>query len=84
MKNALINIGPPAVESLIEILHDENTSIRLIAIEALGHIKDSHAVEPLIKTLKENDDSIRLAAIEALGLIKDARAVAPLIRILID
>ena len=80
---ALVEIGEPAVEPLIEALKNENSQVRGRAAFALGGIGDIRAVEPLIEAL--NDTSIiRSNAAAALGKIGDARAVEPLIKVLDD
>jgi len=74
---ALVEIGEPAVEPLIDALKNENIDIRQRAAFALGNIGDKRAVEPLIEAL--NDELVRSNAATALGKIGDARAVEPLI-----
>ncbi len=81
---ALVNIGEPAVEPLIEALKDGNANFRYMAAEALEEIGDRRAVEPLIEALKDKDFTVRGMAASALGNIKDARAVEPLIKALKD
>ena len=64
-QKALIKIGKPAVESLIEALHRKE--YRCLAISALGDIKDIRAINPLLDILKIDDGSyfyiLRLAVI---------------------
>ncbi len=60
----LINIGKPAVVSLINALKDNNFEIRQSAAKALGEIGDAKAVEPLIASVVDKD--LRLTAVEAL------------------
>lgn len=57
--SALINIGTPAVEPLIELLEDENPELRGSAVAALGEIRDERAIEPLIQALKDEDAEVR-------------------------
>ena len=59
-----------AVESLIEVLGDEDHHIRLDAADALGEIGDKRAVEPLTEALKDKDRNVREAAKNALKEIK--------------
>jgi len=82
--DALVKIGKPAVNPLIEVLNDKNKDIRLVAVVALGEIKDKRAIPPLIEALKDEDWCVRFAAAKALGEIKDKRAVSPLIEALKD
>ena len=79
----LAGLGGSAVESLIQVLKDEDRDVRTGAAEALRKIGEP-AVDPLIKALKdENSDAlVREVAAECLGEIGDARAVEPLIQAL--
>ncbi len=87
-KEALIKIGKPSVEPLIQVLHEHSsmsvrdTDIRKSVVEALGRIGDKRAVKPLFQFLKDEDKSIRYAVDEALKKIGDAGVVEPFIQIL--
>jgi len=74
-----IEIGAPAVDSLIAVLKGNEGEVRLAAIETLGKIGDARAVVSLIVALKDDSGDLRQASTEALGKIGDARAVEPLI-----
>lgn len=79
-KEMLLKSGRIAVPHLIRLLKSNNTVAQSLAIEILGHIKDSRAVEPLCAILKiKKTWDIRMKAPEALGEIGDDRAVDPLI-----
>lgn len=58
LKQALISIGAPAVEPLIETLQNTDPYLQEFAISALGEIKDPRAVSPLIAMLKESNNHI--------------------------
>jgi HEAT repeat protein len=73
-----VEIGRPAVDSLIDALKHPDALIRQLAARGLGQIRDARAVEPLIASLKGRED-VRAAAATALGEIDDERAVEPLI-----
>jgi HEAT repeat protein len=79
---ALQMVGLPAVEPLISVIkNDQSSPVCDAAIEALGNIGDVRAVEPLIAILKQSNYS-RIpgdVAAEALGNIGDKRAIDPLI-----
>jgi|GEM_PF-3286875 len=77
----LAKLGKPAVEPLIALLTDTNSSARFSAVRPLGKLGDTRAVEPLIGLLKDDNlDQIRRQFVEeALGELRDARAVEPLI-----
>jgi len=61
---ALVKIGKPAVEPLLEELANEEKDIRERVVWALGEIGDARAVEPLIALLE--DWSVRSTAAESL------------------
>ncbi len=82
--NALVKIGPSAVQSLIKALGDENLTTRWNAARALGDIGNPQAVQSLIKSLADADRSVRGFAALALGQIGDPSAVQPLIKALGD
>jgi len=68
---ALVKIGKPAVESLIEVLNDRENIARQVAAEALGRIGDKRAVEALAQVMRtDGNDDVRKAAKEALEKIK--------------
>ena len=80
---ALVDLGPPAVERLVNALKDKNDVIRKQAIIALGRIKDAAAVDPLIEMLKDPDWFARLTAAAALEKIGDERgrqAIKPMMK----
>jgi HEAT repeat protein len=64
--DALVKIGPPAVEPLISLLKDENSYMRSFAAKALGELGDKRAVQPLVEVLKDEDEQVRKWATEAL------------------
>lgn len=79
VKDALVSIGAPAVEPLIDTLRDDATyvllsngsklEIRQEAAETLGRIKDVRAVKPLITALPDNDVAFSMDASIALANI---------------
>jgi HEAT repeat protein len=82
---ALIKIGPAALEPLTNALKDISPFVRAAAAEVLGEIKDPRAVEPLIRAvLRDSYEYTRAAAAWALALMEDPRAIAPLITALSD
>lgn len=79
---ALGEIGPkaaPAIAALILALeHDEDSTVRTHAVEALGQIGDPEAIPIFIAALENQDDSIRWSAIGALeSLGHKAKAAVP-------
>ena len=83
--DALGQIGPAAVATLIEALKDEDVVVRYLAAVALGRIgpEAKAAVPALIEALKDEDANVRRSAAVALGQIGPA-AVATLIEALKD
>jgi HEAT repeat protein len=75
---ALVMIGEPAVDPLIEYLTkaEDFSRIRISAI-TLGEIGDKRAVEPLIKVMRKGQPIPDIAT--ALGKLRDTRAIKPLI-----
>jgi HEAT repeat protein len=77
---ALVQIGGPALESLLPVLTTPDPDVRKFVVDILGDIRDTRAVPGLIIRLDEDtDENIRVAAAEALGKIRDTRAVDPLL-----
>ena len=69
-----------AVPALLTVLNDENPTVRLAAVEALGNLEDPRAVDALVQALRTDADArVREAAANALGEIDSARAVPGLI-----
>ena len=75
---AVVQIGEPAVESLISALQDESRRKGYHAASALGKIGDIRAVKPLIKAVKYARFNINIIS-EALRAIGE-----PAVEILID
>jgi HEAT repeat protein/protein-S-isoprenylcysteine O-methyltransferase Ste14 len=76
---ALEEIGEAAVEPLIELLHDPDSSLRQIAANTLGTIGSETVVAPLIASLSDPDGDVRFWAAGSLGRLRAVEAVAPLI-----
>jgi HEAT repeat protein len=55
-KDALVEIGTPAVEPLIEVLNHDNPDIRFMAVRVLGELADPRAVEPLETMIETEPD----------------------------
>ncbi|MCG3226327.1 MAG: HEAT repeat domain-containing protein [Candidatus Heimdallarchaeota archaeon] len=81
--SALIEIGEPVIEPLIDTLKDEDKDIRYMAAKALEVI-GYQAVDPLIIELGNNRSRVRVCATETLGKIGCTKAIEPLIATLKD
>jgi HEAT repeat protein len=49
--------GEPAIQGLMEALHDKNPDVRVIAIEALGNLNAKEALPSLRRLLDDNERS---------------------------
>ena len=81
VKEELLQIGKPAVDTLISSLQKEkiSTSQRDLIISVLSDIGDPKAVEPLITILNDNNVAYKSNVVGALGRLCDSMAVEPLI-----
>jgi HEAT repeat protein len=72
------------VPFLMDLLQDNDASVKVIAATALGQMKSATATAKLIERLIDNKEapSVRSAAASSLGLIKAETAVQPLIEAL--
>jgi len=53
---ALVEIGKPAVESLLSALESTSKEVQISAAKSLGRIGDTRAIQPLIELLTESFD----------------------------
>ena len=79
-RNALLETGRSAVESLIEALGDKDGRVRWQSAWALGRLKSTEAVEPLLEALEDPDWMIRDEAAVALVRINSKKAAGPLLQ----
>jgi HEAT repeat protein len=73
---ALVNIGPPALQPLLEALFSENRTVRLYATYALGEIRDPKGARGVLKMLQDPDPLVVDTAAVALVAIGE-RSVIP-------
>jgi HEAT repeat protein len=81
---ALFQMGPQAVDHLINTLDKYDEDVRKKAAQVLYKRKDPRAIDFLIRDLEDNKERVRYDAINALAKMPDIRAVDPLIRLLED
>lgn len=80
-QEALVEIGTPAIDSLIVALSSESTAIRAaITLAAIG----APAVDALVAALNDASPMVSYGAAKTLGAIGDKRAVGPLTATLQD
>lgn len=68
---ALIAIGEPATESLLEVLKEAPQSARIHAMHALSEIADPRAIRPMIESMGENSAMLQYwaeAGLEKMGV----------------
>ncbi|MBN1890337.1 MAG: HEAT repeat domain-containing protein [Thermoflexales bacterium] len=71
-------IGAPALELLIAVMQDLDSSVRLGAITALEKSADPRAAESLVTAMRDKDSKVRQASAEALVRVGQA-ATEPLL-----
>lgn len=81
---ALIRIGKPAVQPLIQVLAQSEDLNAIAAAYALGRIADPAAVPALIGALNHRHDEVRRQAAMSLGRLQARSAVPALIKTLED
>ncbi len=86
-RSALVQIGRPSVEPLIDALKnkdlkDQKSKIRSSAAELLGRMEVKEALEPLMAAALEDNAELRYRAVEAVGVMagKDDAKAAELLR----
>ena len=82
-REQLVEIGQPAVSSLLPLLSDKQTYVRWEAAKALSEIGDPGAAPALVKALEDNDPGIRWMAAEGLILTEQA-GLPPLLEALME
>jgi len=65
--DALVGLGPPAVEPLVALLKHDFALARVLAAIGLGELGDPHAVEPLNAAFGDEEQVVREAATAALA-----------------
>ena len=69
--NALVKIGSPSVPSLLNVMNDSPTGIRILALRTLCEICDHRAIPVMMKSLNEDSAVLQYWAqqgLERLGL----------------
>jgi hypothetical protein len=72
--DALIAIGPPAVDEVIAALEHREPIVRRRAADVLGFIGDRRATGALTKAVADDFAWVRMRAVEALGRLRDPAA----------
>jgi len=80
---ALVEIGAPSVEPLVNALNDKSQTVRWESAKALGQIMDPRSINALVKALQDRLFDVRWLAAEALIAIGN-KSVKPLLQAIID
>jgi len=67
----LIEMGPPAIPALLEVLREGLWFTRECAARALGRIGGDEVIEPLLECLQDENVGVRRSALEALSMMVD-------------
>jgi HEAT repeat protein len=82
--DALIGIGPPAVDALLVAVTSQDAVVRRHAARALGGIRDQRAIESLLAALMDENVDVRRQALEAVAIFNDDRVLDALLFALSD
>jgi HEAT repeat protein len=82
--DALIGIGPPAVDALLVAVTNQDAVVRRHAARALGGIKDERAIDSLLAALMDENVDVRRQALEAVAIFNDDRVLDALLFALSD
>jgi len=80
-RQALVDIGQPAVPALLELMTQGKGTLRWEAAKALGEIADPVTIDAFINSLEDDDFDIRWLSAEGLAAI-GRDALAPLLKAL--
>ncbi len=83
IKDALVTIGKPSIDSLIRSLNNPNAPVRNAAQEALTRIGPT-AIEALVAALRTEDWNLRRRIAQILGELRDPSLVEPLMKLVRD
>lgn len=78
--DSLKKFGRKSSDIFLLLTDDENESIRIAAIEALGEIYERNAVSKLTEKIEDEDELIRRACAYSLGKLRDATTIPVLVR----
>ena len=83
----LANIGAGAIQALSSLLKDNVSTekkLKLLAVQALAHIRSTEIVVPMLEVVNDTSPEVRASAIEALSSFFDQRISAILVAALKD
>lgn len=79
-----LGVAAEDVAGLLAALHDPQSQRRMMALQALGNLRDPRAFEPILSVFQDSDEDlfVREEAARTLGRLRDIRAAQPLIEAL--
>ena len=83
-KAGVLDVLPPAVPDLTQLLDDSSVLVRRRAALGIGRVRSAEGVEPLVRVLSDPVAQVRQMSAFALGLLGDSAAVEPLVQALLD
>ncbi len=83
-KAGVLDVLPPAVPDLTQLLDDSSVLVRRRAALGIGRVRSAEGVEPLVRVLSDPVAQVRQMSAFALGLLGDSTAVEPLVQALLD
>jgi HEAT repeat protein len=83
-RRKLLALGAAATPTVLALLKDENSAVRVAAVEMLAEIGDRSAVPSLVKTLGDDSVAVRAGAVEALGRLGDPKSASALVKVIGD
>ncbi|HEU5200254.1 MAG TPA: HEAT repeat domain-containing protein [Ktedonobacterales bacterium] len=82
VRQALFQIGPPAVPAVLEAAHSPDPWVRWHALRALGDLRDARCISALVEALADSDHAVAWMAARALAPL-GSRVVRPVLELLI-
>ena len=73
-----------SIDDLISALQDDDASVRLAVVQALGRLKDSRTLPALVQAMRDPDGEVREAVVAALMEVGDATCAEVLVGALRD
>lgn len=77
---SLKRYGKKSVEALLNLLKDDKSSVKVVAIEALGDLQSDEGITVFFDTIEDDNPSVRRATAYALGKLRDKETIPILIR----
>ncbi|UUX91297.1 HEAT repeat domain-containing protein [Methanoplanus endosymbiosus] len=77
---SLKRYGKKSVDALLKLLKDDKSSVKVVAVEALGDLQSDEAITVFFDTIEDENPSVRRATAYALGKLRKKETIPILIR----